>query len=267
MTEHKGYEPEAYYGDYDKELKWPKVAVFHPKTEHNPYPFIMMSPATKNAHGQWHVEPYNDNKYEKIGGGFICHAAPPDYPRWYASAVRDFREYPPTPNHVLWDVVADLDKLSKGEKTVVDYLSHGVNPFTWDGYHKVTALVNQYIKKQRDIEWEKNINAQKMPLVERLKGNEWLEPDTAREIMSTCVWRNKEEPSPWTAGVMIEKPEIKYKGKWLHIARCDLAGQCPTTRHKLDGTAEKLAVWLNSVAYGVVVTDDAWYVIDSFTDG
>src|SRR6185436_6907213 len=108
MTEHKVYEPEAFFASYDTEKKWPKVAVYHPKTEHNPYPFIHMCPATKNAHGQWSVKPYNDNKYEKISGGFICHAEIPDYKAWYAFTVRNFKDFSPSLHHPLWDRVLDL---------------------------------------------------------------------------------------------------------------------------------------------------------------
>lgn len=266
MTEHRIHEPEAYYASYDKEQKWPKVAVYYPKTEHNPYPFILMVEAVKNVHGQWRVlkRDGSDNEYEKIDGGFICHTKPPDYLDWYAHTVRDFREHPPAPNHSLWDIVSDLECLATGKPTLVDY---GINPFTWDGYQKIVDPVRKYNEEQYRIEWEKDINARKLPLVEKLEGIEWIEKDAAQAIMKTCEWKKEGKPDPWNRGGTFEELYIQYKGMWFRVARCDLVGQCPTTRYLFDGTAETREVWINSVAYGVVVTPDTWYVIDSLTDG
>jgi len=63
--------------------------------------------------------------------------------------------------------------------------------------------------------------------------------------------------------------QVKYENKWLEVARTDLMGQdhasvCFDTDESLN---DALMYHKNSVLYGSYIKEDAFYIIDSMTDG
>lgn len=247
------------YEDYDKDRRWPKVWAHYIADEHHLEEFDALVEARQNAHGEWipiKVEGYNE--FRKIDGKWICKRDRPPYERWYEHAVEDFKRHAPPPGHSLWAIVEDIERILAGKPTVVDY---GVDPFTRLGINKICDPVQAWNTKQFEKAWDRDIEEQKLRLVKRLDGTEWLEPDTAKRVMRDAEYRTIQKEYSWGPSDIVQ---LKYKGRWLETCRCDLAGQCPTGR---GWPLESQERWIKKIAYGVVVTADAWYVIDSLTDG
>lgn len=82
---------------------------------------------------------------------------------------------------------------------------------------------------------------------------EELNPETAREVMET---------QPYDDG------RILYGGKWRDVCRTDLKDDTRTRflshPDPLFGSRE---FWLRRNILGAIVTDDAFFIIDSMSDG
>lgn len=143
---------------------------------------------------------------------------------------------------------------------------------------ELSKPLKKYIDEQDRIEWELMIKRQKEKLVKEMNGK-FIEKEDATQIMKIAEYKTIKELNPWSNTVIPNSGSrrrpisylyylmIKYEEKWLKICRVDLDNQCPTTQHNMDGTHNSKEVWIKSIAYGVVVTDKSWYIVDSLTDG
>lgn len=67
----------------------------------------------------------------------------------------------------------------------------------------------------------------------------------------------------------MKRAPIFYKGMWRYVGRTDLAGQVQS-RHAWAGSNNEHVdpkLYMESIAYGVIVTDNSFAVEDSTTDG
>lgn len=83
--------------------------------------------------------------------------------------------------------------------------------------------------------------------------------DATIAFLQNAQWRKREG-----GGV-----EVQYNGKWLHLCRTDLKDDIRTCAiASSHGDVNSMAFYFSgAVAYGSRVTDDAFFIVDSFSDG
>src|SRR5580765_1651853 len=85
-----------------------------------------------------------------------------------------------------------------------------------------------------------------------------LNRDQARLTLTYCKWRQREE-----GGV-----EILYNSRWLHLCRTDLYLDIRTwTSRASHGNPDSLSFYIDTVAFGARITEDAFFIVDSLSDG
>lgn len=173
------------------------------------------------------------------------------------------------------------DPIINAVDTAESFLRDATSAFFVDDERLTAKELYQPLRRYNDrkslARWAASVRRQKLKLAEA-RGGAFINKAEAIKIMERAEFKVEKCLDPWSGteipnsggkkrGVAyFHDLMINYKGQWLRISRVDLANECPTRSYNIDGSNHPREGWINRVAYGVVVTDDDWWVVDATSD-
>lgn len=187
---------------------------------------------------------------------WIGRSEPIDYKRMLDYSVKAARQY--LGNESLHPVIPHIEAAEA-------FLKATKSDFLVDAERAAAKKLEKPLRDYADQQWRAgmagSIRREKVALAEARKGK-FIEKPAAQAIMKDAEYKTRKQRNRrWVDQF------IKYQGKWLRICRVDLANQVASTIYGLDGAPPSFERWAKSIAYGVVATDEDWYIVDATTDG